>query len=55
MQFWSDASPMVKGAIVFGIVAGLYLAIAAVVGLAPFGGIAGGEEIQQQRGIQPPQ
>jgi len=43
---------MVKGAIIFGIVAGLYLAVAAAVGLVPFG--AGVEdEVTQQRGIQP--
>ena len=54
MQFWSDASPMVKGAIVFGIVAGLYLAIAAAAGFFPFGaGVEG--DVTQQRGIQAPQ
>lgn len=51
MQFWSDASGAVKGAIIFGVVAGLYLAVAAAAGFAPFG--AGpGDEVTQTRGIQ---
>ena len=53
MQFWSDASSMVKGAIVFGAVAGLYLAIAYFAHWVPFG--AGVEaEITQQRGLHAP-
>jgi len=53
MQFWEDASSMVKGAIVFGVVAGLYLGIAAAAGWVPFG--AGVEaDITQQRGVQAP-
>lgn len=52
MSFWEDASPVVKGAIVFGVVALVYLGIAAGVGMFPFGGGVD-EEAPQQRGIQP--
>lgn len=38
MGFWEDASPVVKGAIIFGGVALIYLAIAMFAGLPPYGG-----------------
>lgn len=50
MSFWSDASPAVKGAIVVGVVGILYLGIAAVAGLAPFGNPTG-EQTSQSRGV----
>jgi len=50
MGFWSDASPIVKGAIIFGVVGLLYLGIAAVAGIVPFGS-GHGEETTQQRGL----
>ncbi len=53
MSFWEDASPIVKGAIVVGVLGLLYFGIAAVAGWPPFGG--GTEEgVTQQRGLQPP-
>ena len=52
MSFWEDASPVVKGAIVFGILGLLYFGVAFAAGLPPFGG--GDEEITQERGLQPP-
>ncbi len=53
MSFWEDASPVVKGAIVFGILGLLYFGVAFAAGLPPFGG-GGDEETTQQRGLQPP-
>jgi hypothetical protein len=50
MGFWEDASPVVKGAIVFGGVGILYLAIAFFAGLPPYGG---GEEAAATRGLPP--
>jgi hypothetical protein len=38
MGFWEDASPVVKGAIVVGALGMIYLAIAALAGLPPYGG-----------------
>jgi hypothetical protein len=51
MSFWSDASPIVKGAIIFGVLGLLYLGVAAVAGIAPFGS-GHGEDTTQTRGIQ---
>lgn len=51
MSFWEDASPVVKGAIVFGILGLLYFGVAFAAGLPPFGGE---EETTQERGLQPP-
>jgi hypothetical protein len=51
MSFWSDASPVVKGAIVFGVVAGLYLLAARIAGFAPF---VPDEQRATQRGIGAP-
>jgi hypothetical protein len=51
MGFWEDASPVVKGAIVFGGVGILYLAIAFFAGLPPYGG--GNEETTETRGLPP--
>lgn len=50
MSFWSDASPMVKGAIVVGVVGLLYFLIAFVAGLPPYGGTE--DEATQQRGLE---
>jgi len=36
MSFWEDSSPIVKGAIVVGVLGLVYFAIAFFVGLAPF-------------------
>lgn len=55
MSFWEDASGVVKGAIVIGVLGLVYFAIAFVADLPPFGGGAAAEgEVTQQRGIQPP-
>lgn len=51
MGFWEDASPAVKGTIVVGGLAIVYLVIAAVAGLPPYGGGAATEGTQQSRGI----
>ena len=50
MSFWEDASLVVKGAIVFGILGLLYFGVAFAAGLPPFGG-GGDEETTQQRGL----
>lgn len=50
MSFWSDASPVVKGAIVFGVVGLLYLGVAFAAGFVPFGS-GHGEDTTQQRGV----
>ena len=50
MSFFSDASPVVKGAIVVGAVGILYFAAAWMGGFAPFGSPAG--ETSQQRGLE---
>ena len=50
MSFWSEASPIVKGAVVVGAVGILYLGIAFVGNMAPFGPAAGGEQVTQARG-----
>ena len=52
MSFWSDASPVVKGAIIFGVVGLLYFGAAFVGGFFPFGS-GHGEDVTQERGIQP--
>jgi len=53
MSFWEDASPVVKGAIVFGVIGLLYFGIALIADLPPFGG--GAEDATtDQRGLQPP-
>lgn len=52
MSFWEDASPVVKGAIVVGVL-GIIVAVMAWVGVPPFD--AGpDEEVTQERGLQPP-
>lgn len=38
MGFWEDASPLVKGSIIVGAVALIYLAVAFFAGLPPYGG-----------------
>lgn len=53
MSFWEDASPVVKGAIVVGVIGLLYFGIAFFASLPPFGGGAEGE-VTQERGLQPP-
>lgn len=50
MSFWSDASPLVKGAIVVGAVFLVYFGVAWAVDLPPFA--AGAGEVTQQRGLQ---
>jgi hypothetical protein len=50
MSFWSEASPLVKGVVVLGSVALLYLGIAYVANMAPF---AVPEATTQQRGLRP--
>ncbi len=50
MSFWEDASGVVKGAIIFGVVGLLYLGLAVVADWPPFGSPAG-DEIQQVRGL----
>lgn len=50
MGFWEDASPAVKGAIIIGGILLLYLGVAAVAGLPPYGG--GEPEATQVRGLQ---
>jgi hypothetical protein len=49
-SFWSNTSPITKGAIVVGLLGFLYLGIAAVAGFAPFGG----PESQMERGVPAP-
>ena len=52
MSFWEDASPIVKGAIVIGII-GIIIAGLAWAGVGPFS--AGADvETTQQRGLTPP-
>ena len=52
MSFWSDASPVVKGAIVVGALGLVYLLVAFVAKFPPFGGGATDDEnVTQQRGI----
>ncbi len=48
MSFWSEASGLVKGAIVLGVVGILYLGIAKVAHLAPFAAPGAGEATQQR-------
>lgn len=48
MSFWTDASPLVKAAIVLGVAGLLYLGLAAAAGLPPYAG----PETVQQRGIR---
>jgi hypothetical protein len=50
MSFWSDSSPIVKGAIVVGIL-GLIVAIMAYAGVGPFSTDIADEETSQERGI----
>ena len=38
MSFWEDSSPIVKGAVVIGVVGLLYFAAAFAIGLFPFAG-----------------
>ena len=49
MQFWQDASPVVKGAIVVGGLLIVYFLVAYIAGLPPYGAAV---ETQQTRGIQ---
>jgi len=48
MGFWSDASPIVKGAIIFGVLGLLYLGIAKIAGIIPF---VPEEPTTQERGL----
>ncbi len=53
MSFWEDLSAPVKGAIVVGAIALVYLGIAFFAGLPPYGGAQGGDlSVQQTRGMQ---
>ncbi len=51
MSFWEDASPVVKGAIVIGVLGLLYFGIAFAASLPPFSG--GADNTTQERGVQP--
>lgn len=53
MSFWSDASPIVKGAIVVGVVGAVYLLTARVAGFVPFTPETGEAEGTSQRGLPP--
>ncbi len=53
MSFWEDASPVVKGAIVIGVLGLSYFGVAYFAGLPPFGS-ATDEEISEERELQPP-
>lgn len=48
MNFWEDASPATKGAVIVGGIAILYFVVAMFAGLPPYGG--GESEVTQQRG-----
>lgn len=50
MGFWEDASPAVKGAIIVGGILLLYLGVARVAGIFPYGGAD--PEATQVRGLQ---
>tara|TARA_B100001750_G_C15172080_1_gene429753 strand:- start:127 stop:291 length:165 start_codon:yes stop_codon:yes gene_type:complete len=52
MSFWEDASPIVKGAIVFGII-GIIVAGLALAGVGPFSG-GSDEETTNSRELAPP-
>ncbi len=51
MGFWSDSSPIVKGAIIVGIL-GAIVAIMMYMGVGPFGTDRDSEQVTQQRGVQ---
>lgn len=51
MSFWEDASPLVKGAIVVGVVGILYLAIAFFAGFPPYGGGDTTDTVSGSRGV----
>lgn len=53
MSFWEDASPVVKGAIVVGIIGLIYFGAAYAGSFFPFNP-ASDEEITQERGLPPP-
>jgi hypothetical protein len=50
MSFWSDSSPIVKGAIVVGII-GIIVAILAYAKVGPFATDIDSESTSQQRGL----
>ncbi len=50
MSFWSDSSPIVKGAIVVGVI-GLVVALMAWQGWGPFATDRDDAEMSQQRGL----
>ncbi|MFT5430961.1 MAG: hypothetical protein ACI9OJ_001640 [Myxococcota bacterium] len=50
MSFWEDASGVVKGAIIFGVVGLLYFGVAFAASLPPFGG-GDQEEVTTERGL----
>lgn len=55
MSFWSEASPISKGLIIFGVLGLLYLGVARMVGLPPWVSAPDGYEsgTSGQRGIDP--
>ncbi len=54
MSFWSEAAPVSKGLIMFGLLGLLYLGIARVASLPPFGVSMPDDLTQSQtRGIEP--
>jgi hypothetical protein len=50
MGFWSDSSPIVKGAIVVGVI-GVIVALMALMGIGPFATDRDSEETTQERGV----
>lgn len=50
MSFWEDASGVVKGAIIFGVVGLLYFGVAFMADLPPFGG-GETDEVTTERGL----
>ena len=54
MSFWSEASPISKGLIVFGVLGLIYLGVAKMVGLPPWVSAPEGYDgASSQRGIEP--
>lgn len=53
MSFWSEATPLSKGLIIFGVLGLLYMGIAYIVKIPPFIGMPDGMTEVQTRGITP--
>lgn len=50
MGFWSDSSPIVKGAIIVGVL-GAIISLMVLLGIPPFSTDVDGEDLGTQRGI----